>query len=65
MLRDDISVIDQASSILSMNNGRYGKAISIKTDYLEKMTVKTPVTAHSQTKSSMKSTISEVKSTRS
>ena len=41
-MRDDISIIDQASAILSMNKA--GRAVSIRTDYLENLSVRTPAT---------------------
>ena len=37
--REDISVIDSASAILSTGNG---KAMSIKSSYLENLSVRTP-----------------------
>ena len=38
-MRDDLSVIDNASAIISLNGGR---AVSIRSDFMENLSVKTP-----------------------
>jgi hypothetical protein len=48
--RDDISVIDTASAILSQTGGR---AFSLKSDYIENMSIKTPGTHFSSRKSTI------------
>ena len=58
-IRDDISLIDTASAILSNNRGR---AISVRSDCLENLSVRTPMTKITTRSFGNKSTISSSRS---